>query len=157
MKEASSVVPRPLEGLTVVVTGSRRAAEQSALISNLGGIPYSVPTVGIGLAADDSEIEPFLKTLTRDAGVDYAVFMTGTGVHAMMEAAQRLGMKGPVVDALNSPRTTVVARGGKPRGELATWGIKVDASPPTRQEATAKGVVRLLGEKGLKGKEVAIL
>jgi uroporphyrinogen-III synthase len=155
LSEASGV-PRPLEGLTVVVTGSRRAAEQSSLVSNLGGQPYVVPTVGISLPADDSDVEPFLKNLVSQDGVDYAVFMTATGVRAMMLAAGRLGMKDAVLRALNSSRTTIVARSGKPKGELLRTGIKVDASPP-REEATAAGILRLLRARGLAGKRVAIL
>ena len=61
MKEPSSAASRPLEGLTIVVTGSRRATEQSALVMNMGGSPYVVPTVGISLPSDDSEIEPLLR------------------------------------------------------------------------------------------------
>ena len=140
----------------MVVTGSRRAPEQSALVTNLGGTPYVVPTVGISLPRDDSEIEPFLKELASPPWADYAVFMTATGVRAMMLAAGRLGMKDAVVRALNSDRTVVVARSGKPRAELARTGVKVDASPP-RDEATAAGILRLLRSRGLAGKRVAIL
>lgn len=124
------------------------------MVSNLGGTSYVVPTVGISLAADDSEIEPFLRKLA--GGVDWAVFMTATGVRAMMDAAERLGVKKAVVGALNSPATKVVARSGKPRGELAKSGVKVDAAPP-REEATAGGILKLLEGRGLKGKSVAIL
>jgi uroporphyrinogen-III synthase len=156
LKEPSSSASLPLEGLTIVVTGSRRAPEQAALVTNLGGIPYVVPTVGISIPRDDSEIEPFLRELVEPAGADYAVFMTATGVRAMMLAAERLGLRKAVLDSLNSKRTTVVARSGKPRGELARTGIKVDASPP-RDEATAGGILRLLQAKGLVGKRVAVL
>jgi uroporphyrinogen-III synthase len=154
LTDATPAAPRPLEGLTIVVTGSRRAAELSTLVSNLGGTPYVVPTVGISIPADDGEIEPFLRELV--GGADYAVFMTATGVRAMMNAAERLGMKKPVVDTLNSQKTTVVARSGKPRGELARSGVKVDASPPV-DEATAGGILRLLEGRGLKAKKVAIV
>jgi len=156
LKEPSSAASRPLEGLTIVVTGSRRAPEQSALVTNLGGIPYVVPTVGISIPSDDSEIEPFLKELVGDDRADYAVFMTATGVRAMMMAAERLGVRKAVLDALNSNRTTVVARSGKPRGELVKWGVKVDVSPPL-EEATASGIVKLLAGRGLKQKRVAVL
>ena len=139
-----------------MVTGSRRASEQSALVSNLGGTPYVVPTVGISIPSDDSEIEPFLRELVGDDGADYSVFMTATGVRAMMMAAERLGLRKAVLDALNSKRTTVVARSGKPRGELARTGIKVDASPPV-DEATASGILKLLRARGLADKRVAIL
>jgi uroporphyrinogen-III synthase len=154
LKEAQAT--KPLEGLTIVVTGSRRAGEQSALVSNMGGVPYVVPTVGISLPATDSEVEPFLKALTYPEGVDYAVFMTATGVRTMMLAAERLGVRGLVLDALNNSRTAVVARSGKPRGELVKQGVKVDASPP-REEATADGLVKLMIDRGISGKTVAIL
>lgn len=143
----------------MVITGSRRAAEQSALVANFGGTPYVVPTVGISMPRDDSEIESFLRRLTGAGGggaADYAVFMTTTGVRATMLAAERLGLKKEVVDALNSPRIAVVARSSKPRAELARSGIKVDASPP-REEATAKGILGLLQTRGLEGKSVAVL
>ncbi len=156
MRESSSAASLPLEGLTIVVTGSRRAPEQSALTTNLGGTPYVVPTVGISIPRDDSEIGPFLRELVGDVGADYAVFMTATGVKAMMLAAERLGLREAVLRALNSPRTFVVARSGKPRGELARTGIKIDASPPI-EEATASGILKLLRAKGLAGKRVAIL
>jgi uroporphyrinogen-III synthase len=156
LKEPSSAASRPLEGLTIVVTGSRRAPEQSALVTNMGGSPYVVPTVGISIPSDDSEIEPFLRELVGHPGADYAVFMTATGVRAMMLAAERLGLRKAVLDALNSNRTTVVARSGKPRGELARTGIKVDATPP-REEATSSGILRLLRARGLAGKRVAVL
>jgi uroporphyrinogen-III synthase len=155
LKEQTSA-SLPLQGLTIVVTGSRRAPEQSALVTNLGGMPYVVPTVGISIPRDDSEIEPFLKELVGPEGADYAVFMTATGVRAMMLAAERSGMKDAVLRALNSDRTAVIARSGKPRGELARTGIKVDASPP-REEATAAGILKLLRSRGLAGKRVAIL
>jgi len=156
LKEPSSAASLPLEGLTIVVTGSRRASEQASLVTNLGGIPYVVPTVGISIPTDDSEIDPFLRELVGPTRADYAVFMTATGVRAMMLAAERLGLKKAVLDALNSDLTIVVARSGKPRGELARTGIKVDASPP-REEATASGILKLLKARGLAGKRVAIL
>lgn len=146
----------PLSGRTVVVTGSRRAREQSALVSSLGGVPYVVPTVGISVAGDDSEVERFLSLLASSEGVDYAVFMTATGVKAMMLAAERLGLKGVAVKALNSPRTLVVARSGKPKAELSRQGIVVGAVPE-RSEATALGVVGLLARRGLRGKTVAVI
>lgn len=145
----------PLSGLTVVVTASRRAGEQAAIVSSLGGEPYVVPTVGIALPAGDAEIGSFLARVTSPAGVDYAVFMTATGVRAMVLAAERSGAKGALLSALNAPRTCVVARSGKPRRELVRQGIKVDASPQAKY-ATALGILRLL-EGRVSGKMVAVL
>lgn len=147
---------RPLSGRTVVVTGSRRAPEQSALVSSLGGTPFLVPTVGISVPADSSEIERYLSFVTSPEGADFAVFMTATGVRTLMLAADIRGRRGHVVNALNRPQTLVVARSGKPRAELSRHGIRVGAVPE-RPEATATGVARLLLTIGLEGKTVAIL
>jgi len=147
---------RPLEGLTVVITGSRRASEQAALVSSLGGTPYVVPTVGISLPPADSEVEPFLRKVASAEGADYVVFMTATGVRALLLAAERLGVRDSVCAALNRTRTVVVARSGKPKGELSRHGIKVDATPP-REEATASGIAKLLLKRGVEGKSIAIL
>jgi len=153
LKEASAGA-RPLEGLTVVVTGSRRASELAKLVSNFGGTPYVVPTVGIAPTADDSEVGPFLRSVI--GGADYSVFMTGPGVQTVMLSAERLGKKEELVTALKSGRTAVVARSGKPKGVLAKLGIKVDLMPPL-DRATAEGIVEILKGRGVKGKTVAIL
>ncbi|HKT21243.1 MAG TPA: uroporphyrinogen-III synthase, partial [Nitrososphaerales archaeon] len=155
MREAPTTLPR-LDGRTIVVTGSRRAVEQSALVSNLGGSPYVVPTVGISIPTTDSEVEPFLRELASPGRMDYAVFMTATGVRTMMLSAERLGLKDEILNSLSGSKTKVVARGGKPRGELAKHAIKVDSSPP-REKATASGIVELLKATGLKGAAVAMI
>jgi uroporphyrinogen-III synthase len=146
---------RPLEGRTVVITASRRATEQASLVSRLGGSPYVVPTVGISLTPDEGEVERFLRSIIRE-GVDFAVFMTGPGVQALMLMARKLLVQEALVGTLNSERTTVVARSGKPKEVLVRFGIEVDALPP-RDQATAAGIVALLRERDLSRKRVAIL
>jgi len=80
-----------LNGLTVAVTGSRRASELAHLISNMGGIPYVAPTVGIvARSANEANAESFIKTAGE---VDYVVFMTGPGVFTVMEMAEKLNFK----------------------------------------------------------------
>ncbi len=125
------------------------------MVSNLGGTPYVVPTVGISLAPNEDQVERFFRTII-DGGVDCAVFMTGPGVHALMLTARRHLMQEALVETLNSERTIVVARSGKPKGALATFGIEVDALPP-RDQATAAGIVALLRVRELSRKKVAIL
>ncbi len=140
-----------LDGLRVVVTASRRAAELSSLIAKMGGEPIVVPTVGITVPTADGEIEPFLREAIK--GLDHVVFMTGTGVQMMMRTAERLCLATELKRSLNSPTVTVVARSGKPRAVLAKHGVKTDISP---QEPTTEGVVRLLGPR-VGGKKVGIV
>jgi uroporphyrinogen-III synthase len=68
-----------LQGLTVAVTGSRRASEQAELVSRFGGVPYVAPTVGIEVQdeADVQTAELVRRLVGRE--FDYAVFMTGPG------------------------------------------------------------------------------
>ena len=125
------------------------------MVSKLGGSPYVVPTVGISLTPDEGEVERFLRSII-DEGVDYAVFMTGPGVQALMLTAKRHRMQEAFVGTINSERTTVVARSGKPKEVLARFGIEVDALPP-RDQATAAGIVALLRQRDLSRKRIAIL
>ena len=44
---SGGVLVMPLRGLTVAITGSRRASELAHLVLTFGGVPYVAPTVGI--------------------------------------------------------------------------------------------------------------
>ena len=146
----------------MVITASRRARELATLVSNLGGSPHVVPTVGIGPADKDgagvgpaaADVGRFVRSLVE--GVDYAAFMTGTGVQTLFLAAKEMGIDGALATALNSASVVVVARSPKPKRVLQGLGIKIDAMPP-REEATASGVIRVLRSRGIRDKRVAIL
>ena len=125
-----------------------------------------VPTVGIGPApadnnkdatgvgAAEADVDRFARSLIE--GVDYAAFMTGTGVQTLFHAAKEMGLDQALAAALNSTSVVVVARSPKPRKVLQGFGVTVDAMPP-REEATASGVLRVMRASGLGGKRVAIL
>jgi len=141
-----------LKGLTVAVTGSRRASELAQLITNMGGIPYVAPTVGIEVQEDlDLQTEGLVHKIAGGE-FDYAVFMTGPGVYRLMSTAERLGVEHQVVEVLN--RTYVIARSQKPQKVLERYGVRVSLVP---SDNTSEGIAAEMVKFDLRGKSVAIL
>jgi len=141
-----------LKGLTVAVTGSRRASELAQLITNMDGIPYVAPTVGIEVQEDlDLQTEGLVHKIAGGE-FDYAVFMTGPGVYRLMSTAERLGVEHQVVEVLN--RTYVIARSQKPQKVLERYGVRVSLVP---SDNTSEGIAAEMVKFDLRGKSVAIL
>ena len=144
-----------LDGLTVAITGSRRASELAHLIKNFGGVPYIAPTVGI---ASRELREAGAEELVRhviDGRVDYVVFMTGPGTFTIMDMAEKLGLKQDFIKALN--RLIIVARSPKPKSALEKHGVKVDIVPTDTHDNTAEGIAKEMKKLNLSGKRAAIL
>lgn len=141
-----------LRGLTVAVTGSRRASEQAELVSRFGGVPYVAPTVGIEVQdeADVQTEEMVRRLLGRE--FEYAVFMTGPGVYRLMSTAQKLGVEPQLIDVLN--HIVVVARSPKPQKVLRKYGVRVNLMP---SDNTSEGIAAEMAKLDLGGKGVAIL
>lgn len=114
---------KSLEGLTVAVTGSRRASELAHIVVSMGGKAYVVPTVGIENYLQSSVAEGLLRNVV-DGKVDYCVFMTGPGTFGVMALAEKLDLKDKFVRALNQMK--IVARSPKPKVALEKHGVKVD-------------------------------
>ena len=141
-----------LKGLTIAVTGSRRAKELAYMIKQLGGKSYLAPTVGIeanqpGSVAELSFIREVIKKDT-----EYVVFMTGPGVYRIMSAAKELGLDKEFCAALQSK--TIVSRSPKPKKALADHMVRTHLVP---EENTAEGIAKLLMSRDMKGKKVVIL
>src|SRR5687768_3412853 len=141
-----------LAGLTIAITGSRRASELAHLITSFGGRPYLAPTVGIEARPDISkEAEFFINKILKER-IDYVVFMTGPGVYSLMSTAKNLGIEKKFAEALQN--TTVIARSLKPKIALANHGVKTDVIP---EENTAEGIAKLLKSFSMAGSNIAIL
>ena len=142
-----------LRGLTIAITGSRRASELAKIVENLGGKPYIAPTVGIeaNLGKPNEAIMEFINKLVKQEA-DYVIFMTGPGVFSLMTLARSNGMEEALLASLR--KVTIVARSAKPQMILRRFGIQVDLIP---QENTLKGILDLLKDKDITGKTIAIL
>ncbi|MGH7479947.1 MAG: uroporphyrinogen-III synthase, partial [Candidatus Methylomirabilales bacterium] len=126
--------------------------ELAQLITNLGGVPYVAPTVGIEVHADaDRETEGLIQDILGRE-IRYAIFMTGPGVYRLMSTAERLGVGQEVVEVLN--RTQVIARSQKPQKVLEKYGVRVSLVP---SDNTSEGIAAEMVKRDVQGKEVAIL
>ena len=141
-----------LVGLTVAITGSRRASELAHLITSFGGRPYLAPTVGIEARQDVSKEAGFFINKILEERIDYVVFMTGPAVYSLMSTAKNLGLEKKFTNALQG--TTVVARSFKPKVALANHGIKTDIIP---EENTAEGIAKLLKSFSMANRKIAVL
>ena len=142
-----------LNGLIIAVTGSRRASELAHLISSMGGTPYVAPTIGIvARSANEANAECLIKTAKQ---VDYVVFMTGPGVFALMEIAEKLNLKDDLIQTLK--KKTIVARSQKPRDALQKFGIITKIIPTSTHDNTAEGIAKEMLKHDLKGKRVGVL
>lgn len=141
-----------LKGLTVAVTGSRRASEQAELISKFGGVPYVAPTVGIEVQEKvDVQTEVLVRKIIRGE-FDYAVFTTGPGVYRVVSTAERLGLQSELIDVLN--RTYIVARSPKPQKILEKYGIRVSL---VASDNTSEGIAAAMSTLDVEGKSVALV
>ncbi len=142
-----------LNGLTVAVTGSRRASELAHLISSMGGTPYIAPTIGIVTrSANDANAESLIKAAKE---VDYVVFMTGPGVFALMEMAEKINLKDDLIQTLK--KKILVARSPKPQSALQKFGLTAKIVPASTHDNTAEGIAKEMLKHDLKGKRVAVL
>ncbi|HEX5186734.1 MAG TPA: uroporphyrinogen-III synthase [Nitrososphaeraceae archaeon] len=141
-----------LTGLTIAITGSRRASELAHLITTFGGRTYIAPTIGIESGNDTTKEAEFFINIIVNEKIDYVIFMTGPAVYSLMATAKNLGVKQKFVEALK--HTTVISRSLKPKIALANHGVKTDIMPI---ESTAEGIKRLLKDLNISNKNIAVL
>jgi uroporphyrinogen-III synthase len=142
-----------LSGMIIAVTGSRRANELSHIIRSFGGNPYIAPTMGIEITErSDGQGKGFIFEILKDE-FDYVVFMTGPGVFSIMNIAERLEIQEQFINMLN--KTLIVCRSEKPAAALRHFKVKVHLIPP--DENTAAGILKLLLERDLRNKKIAVL
>lgn len=118
-----------MNGALIGITGARRAAEQAALVTSLGGIPVPGPALRPDAPEPDAVLAPAVAGLLSEP-VDVVVFLTGVGARLIYDYAQRIGRERDLRARL--ARATVVARGTKPRRALRAVAVDVDllVDPP---------------------------
>ncbi|MBI4526957.1 MAG: uroporphyrinogen-III synthase [Deltaproteobacteria bacterium] len=109
-----------LAGLKVVSFESRRAAEMAKLIRRYGGDPIMAPSVREVPLSENTAAFDFLREL--EAGrLDLAIFLTGVGTRALVEAISSQYPRERLTAALS--RIRLVARGPKPAAALKELGL----------------------------------
>ncbi|WP_188892447.1 uroporphyrinogen-III synthase [Paenibacillus radicis (ex Gao et al. 2016)] len=140
---------RGLEGKRVVIAGSRKLQELSEIIERQGGEAFVRPQQGL-LMLKEREVEQELLQLA-DRGTDWAIFTTGTGFSALMEQAEKIGVRDRLLDILRHAK--VGARGYKTFSLLKQQGIQTLV---VDEDGTTQGLIRALQGQQFAGQDVAI-
>lgn len=133
-REEARPTPRPLDGLTVVVTRPRRQADPlSEALRDRGARVVEYPTIRI---RPPDEADPLRRALEDLGAYDWAVFTSVNGVRHVLEELEDLG---------RSPGTLGNARlaaiGPSTAGALEEAGLSVEVVPDEyRAEALADAV-----------------
>jgi uroporphyrinogen-III synthase len=142
-----------LAGLRVLSLESRRGREIAQLIANHGGEPVVAPSVSEVAARSNDDVRRLVAAL-RAGKVDLAIFTTGVGTRALIEAANC--PREELIAALGG--IPVIARSGKPAGALRDLGVPIAAVAP--EPNTYSEVLHLLDENRerypLRGRQVAV-
>ncbi|MFC5647659.1 uroporphyrinogen-III synthase [Paenibacillus solisilvae] len=138
-----------LEGKRVVITGSRKIRELSEIIARQGGEPIVRSQQGL-LVLQEQDVECHLFQLL-ESGTDWAIFTTGTGLEALLEQAERIGIRDRLLDMLRCSK--VGARGYKTFALLKQHGIQPIVMD---EDGTTKGLIHALQGYEYAGQGVAI-
>jgi uroporphyrinogen-III synthase len=143
-------VTRALENRTVAITEHRLESEFRRLFEKQGARVISCPLLEEKPFENTPELEEFVARLIGDE-FDFLQFFTGVGVRFLTKEAERQGLRDAFVAALN--RTTIVARGPKPKAALREIGRKVDHAP---EKPTSEGLLELFSRLEVGGKRIGV-
>lgn len=138
-----------LTGKNVVICGSRKIEEISALIEKQGGIPLIRPLQGTVFLAE-TEVEPDLRKFVEE-GADWVIFTTGMGLEALLNIAAKLGVEKRFLQRLHAAKAA--SRGYKTLASLRKLAIQPIA---VDEDGTTKGLVAALKNFSFSGKRVML-
>lgn len=138
-----------LEGITIAVTGPRKAEEIGRMIAKFGGETLVRPAQGT-VFLDDTTIEEQLRELI-ERPADWLLLTTGVGTEALLQTAERLGLMESFVEALGKMK--IGARGYKTVNVLRGLGL----TPLVRDnDGTTAGMLAEMGDVDLSGRRVVL-
>ncbi len=139
-------------GARVALLESRLADETAAMVKRLGGDPVSAPSLEEAPVDADEAIADLVERLSSGPA-QVMVFLTGAAVARVFAVAERLGVTSPLRDGL--ARAVIVARGPKPAGALARWGVTPLRS--VREPFTTADVVDALEMIPVDGRDATVV
>ncbi|MFD1888011.1 uroporphyrinogen-III synthase [Paenibacillus wenxiniae] len=138
---------KPLEGKTIVIAGSRKLDEMTALIERQGGAAVVRSLQGMTMFKEE-EIQQELRTLIQHPP-DWMIFTTGIGTNALFGAADRLGIGDAFRTAIKQSRLAI--RGYKTYNALKTENLAPDVRD---SDGTVRGLEEQLQEVDLSGARI---
>lgn len=142
-------VGKGLEGKRIVIAGSRKTEEMSAIIEKQGGLPLVRPLQGTVFLAEE-EVGAEIKELISQKA-DWVIFTTGIGTEALVNAAEKLGIKREFLQMIQQAK--IAARGYKTAAALKKLNIVPVA---VDDDGTTAGLVRALEKESFMNKRVAV-
>ncbi|MEJ9279417.1 uroporphyrinogen-III synthase [Ureibacillus thermosphaericus] len=136
-----------LHGKRIAITGSRKSEEISTLIRKKGGEPV-IRAIQETIKCSPSALEAGLRSIV-EKGTDWAVFTTGIGTNALLEAAEKIGILDSFINVLKEAK--IAARGYKTKAALKQIGIQPDAAD---DDGTNDGLLRAIEGFSFKDKHV---
>lgn len=115
------------DGLRVLSLESRRSNEMAKLIRTYGGEPFVVPAMREVPLESNRQAMEFVDALIAGK-FDLVVFLTGVGVRALVEIADKAGRREESLGALK--KVKVAARGPKPVAALKELNVPVAVVAP---------------------------
>ncbi|GGD55712.1 uroporphyrinogen-III synthase [Paenibacillus nasutitermitis] len=140
---------RGLEGKTVVITGSRKTDELSAIIEKQGGIALVRPQQGTLIDADQRMGQDLLHI--QEHRSDWMIFTTGGGLDTMLSQAERIGIRPQLLDRIGQAK--VAARGYKTFALLKKNGI---TPVVVDEDGTVQGLIHALQDYDFAGQDVMV-
>lgn len=141
-----------LQGKRIALVEGRMPGPLADLVRRHGGEPYSVPALREAVLSCQDEVAAFLDRLSV-GHFDTVVCMTGVGVNALFDEAERLQRLPECLAGLQ--RVTLACRGPKPVAALKRRGLSADVQ--ARTPFTTAELLDALAEIDLVGREVALV
>ncbi|MBS7623230.1 uroporphyrinogen-III synthase [Candidatus Bathyarchaeota archaeon] len=140
-----------LKGKVVaVVRPQEQSKDLAEAVERLGGTPYLAPLIEVKPPSDPEALHRMIRKIAAGK-VDVVVFMSRNGVLQTLKAAEQIGLLEKFRKMLE--RTASISVGPKTKHVMEEHGL---GNPVVPDEYSSSGVVRLLMERGLRGKTVAI-
>jgi len=141
-----------LAGVRVALLEARMKSEMGDLVRRYGGLPRFAPAVREAPLDCRDAVAHFLRTL-ETAAPRIAIFLTGAGVAALFDEAERQGKLAFLSGAF--ARATLVCRGPKPSAALKRRGLSATIS--AREPYTSAELLEALSAHDLRNVLVVVV
>lgn len=143
--------PNGFEGRRIALPESRQLDVLAGLLERRGAVVLSYPLVAIRDSPDQVHVAEWLRRFIEDSNLKDLIILTGEGIHRLLAASERIGLRNEFVYRLGQVRK--IARGPKPGRVLREIGL---ASDVVAKIPTTTGVIVELDSMEFSSQFVAV-
>jgi uroporphyrinogen-III synthase len=140
-----------MQGKTIAILENRMGEQMAGFVTKQGGIVFSAPALSECPEIDPALIVELLKRWEAEQP-DFFIFQTGSGVKALFEATDSMGLTASLIDRIH--QATVIVRSPKPAGALRSRRIRIDVS--AKNPHTTSEVLFEMNAFDLQGRHVVV-